>query len=375
MPRRTATLVTSALLLIAMLSVAVLVRVDYAEMSPGPTFNTLGCGKGGREDLEAACEADDDPVLAIADAETYETSGHLNMTTVRVTGVGYRMNMLEAVRGWLSPDSAVVPHGTLYPDDRTAEEVDAENAEEFSRSQESAKVAALTELGYEIPTRTIVSSVIKDSPSEGVLHAGDVILAVDGTEVGEPAEVAELVTRHEAGEDVVFTVVRAEEAEEGEPAGEEPEVTEDVTVTTAAAPDDGRAIVGIQAGTGHVLPFDIEIELADIGGPSAGLMFALGLIDKLTPDDLTGGSFVAGTGTIDLEGNVGPIGGVSMKTLAARERGADFFLTPEENCAAAAADSPDGLTLVKVTTMDDALDALASIRDGDTGSVETCAAR
>lgn len=117
----------------------------------------------------------------------------------------------------------------------------------------------------------------------------------------------------------------------------------------------------------------MDIELADVGGPSAGLMFSLGLIDKLSPEDLTGGAFVAGTGTIDDAGTVGPIGGVTMKTIAARDAGAEFFLTPKDNCAAAAADKPGGLTLIEVADLQGALDALESIRTGDTAALPQCA--
>ncbi|RBM11907.1 PDZ domain-containing protein [Streptomyces sp. PT12] len=362
MPRRTATLLTSTLLLIGLLCAAVLVRVPYAEMSPGPTVNTLG-------------EHDGEPVLNISGEETFESSGHLNMTTVRVTGVNYRMNLLEAVSGWLSDDSAVVPYESIYPEDLSADQVQEQNAEEFTASQESAKVAALEELGYDVGSQTIVAAVAEDSPAQGELHAGDAIVAVDGEEIGEPGEVADLVTRREAGDDVVFTVVPAERAQAAIEAGDElPAETEEVTVSTVAAPDDQRAIVGITAGVSHSFPFEIEIELADVGGPSAGLMFALGLIDRLTEDDLTGGAFVAGTGTIDTEGTVGPIGGVSQKTIAARDAGAEFFLTPEENCSVAAEDVPGGLTLVRVGTLDDALDALADIRAGDTDDLPACEA-
>ncbi|MFC9063915.1 YlbL family protein [Streptomyces harbinensis] len=361
MPRRTATLLTSTLLLIALLTAGVLVKVPYSEMSPGPTVNTLG-------------EYSGEPVLSIEGHETYEATGHLNMTTVRVTGINYRMNLLEAMGGWLAGDRAVVPHRTLYPEDVSADEVEQENAEQFSRSQESAKVAALNQLGIEYTTQTIVDSVVKDSPSEGRLHAGDAIVAVDGTKISDPAQVAEEVTKHTAGEDVVFTIVPAEAAEAARDAGEDlPSRTEDVTITTGTADDDGRAIVGIVAGVAHTFPFTMDIELADVGGPSAGLMFSLGLIDKLSPEDLTGGAFVAGTGTIDDAGTVGPIGGVTMKTIAARDAGAEYFLTPKDNCAAAAADKPGGLTLIEVADLRGALDALESIRTGDTAALPQCA--
>lgn len=210
MPRRTATMLASTLILIALLCAGVLIRVPYSEMSPGPTVNTLGDARG-------------EPVLHISGHKTYPTSGNLNMTTVRVTGADYDMNIVEAVYGWLAHDSVVVPHDTLYPDGKTEEESTQENAEEFSQSQESAKVAALEELKIPVTSRVVVSTVVKDSAAEGVLHAGDVIEAVDGTAVEQPEDVAKLVTKHEPGEDVVFTIIPAKAAAAAEKAGKEPQ--------------------------------------------------------------------------------------------------------------------------------------------------------
>ncbi|WP_405882350.1 PDZ domain-containing protein [Streptomyces sp. NBC_01136] len=361
MPRRTATMLASTLILIALLCAGVFINVPYAEMSPGPTVNTLG-------------QHDGEPVLQISGHKTYPTTGHLNMTTVRVTSADYKMNLVEAVYGWLAHDNKVVPHDTLYPDGKTEQQSTQENAEEFSQSQESAKVAALKELGIPVKSWVIVSTVVKDSPAEGRLHAGDVIKSVDGTAVKAPDDVAKLVTKHKPGEKVVFTVVPAKEQAAAAKAGKTATTTTDVTITTAKSTDSGasRAIVGISAGTDHTFPFSIDIKLADVGGPSAGLMFSLGIVDKLTPGNLTGGKFVAGTGTIDDNGTVGPIGGIELKTIGAREKGAQYFLTPKDNCAAAAKDTPGGLTLVKVNTIDDAMNALKDISSGKTADLPKC---
>ncbi|MET7638362.1 PDZ domain-containing protein [Streptomyces sp. NPDC005438] len=365
MPRRTATMLTSTLVLIVLIAAALLIKVPYAEMSPGPTVNTLG--KHGGE-----------PVLSFPgrdDKRINSTTGNLNMTTVSVTPADYRMHLVEAVAGWLAHDDVVVPYETLYPDDRSASEVDKQNAEEFSQSQESAKVAALRQVGEKVRARVVVSSVVKDSPSQGKLHAGDVIRAVDGQRVNQPQDVRRLVTKHRPGQQVRFTVVPVSKAKAAEKAGKEPPRGDEsrVTVRTAPAPDDRkRAMVGIESGVDHTFPFPIKIKLADVGGPSAGLMFALGIVDKLQKTDLTGGAFVAGTGTIDDEGKVGAIGGIRMKTIAARKAGARYFLTPEDNCATAAKGKPGGLTLVKVDTIEDALDALKGIRDKDSSAIPKC---
>lgn len=354
-------MLASTLMLIALLCAGVFIPVPYAEMSPGPTVNTLG-------------EHDGEPVLHIAGRKTYPTSGHLNMTTVRVTSADYRMNLVEAVYGWLAHDNKVVPHDTLYPDGKTEEQSTQENAEEFSQSQESAKVAALKELDVPVKSWVIVSTVLKGSPAEGRLHAGDVIKSVDGTAVKAPEDVAKLVTKHKPGEKVSFTITPAKAQAAAEKQNRTATEEETVTITTTKSEDGGedRAIVGISAGTDHTFPFTIDIKLADVGGPSAGLMFALGIYDKLTPGSLTGGTFVAGTGTIDDTGKVGPIGGIEMKTVAARDKGATYFLTPKDNCATAARDTPEGLTLVKVDTIGDALGALKDIRSGATADLPKC---
>jgi len=355
MPRRTATLIASTLTLIALLCVALATPTPYSEMSPGPTVNTLGDYGG-------------DTVIQISGRPTYPATGHLNMTTVRVTGADYDMNLVEAVMGWARHDDKVVEHDTLYPQGQTAQQADQENAEEFSQSQDSAKVAALHELHIPVQSRVIVAAVVKGGAAEGTLHAGDVIKAVDGAAVTQADQVAKLVTKHKPGEKVVFDIVRAANVKQKAPP------VEHLTITTRTSHDSGptRAVVGIQAGIEHLFPFTIDIKLADVGGPSAGTMFALGIVDKLTPGSLTGGHFVAGTGTIDDNGNVGPIGGISLKTIGARDKGAQFFLTPADNCEEAAKDVPKGLTLVKVKTLDDAMAALADIKSGDDKALPSC---
>jgi Lon-like protease len=348
MSRRTATLVVSGLLLLALACAVVLSPVPYAELSPGPTYNTLG-------------DHDGKPVIEIEGQPTYPTSGHLNMTTVSVTNKTYDMPLLDALAGWVKDDNDVVLKKSLYPDDKTAAEVERENAEEFSSSQEHAKVAALRASGFTVEMLPIVATVAKDAPALGKLHAGDVILAVDGTPITKPEHIPPAITKHKAGETVVLTVDPADARG----------TRRDIAVVTRAAEDDGRPLVGITPGEMPKFPFKVEIHLEDVGGPSAGLMFALGIVDKLNPEDLTGGKFVAGTGTIDNDGKVGQIGGIQMKTIGAREKGAKYFLTPKANCSAAAQARPDGLTLVQVDTLADALDALKTIRTGQ-GQLTEC---
>ncbi|MFJ8042983.1 PDZ domain-containing protein [Kitasatospora sp. NPDC096147] len=359
MPRRSATMLAATLLLIALLCASVLMKVPYTEMSPGPTYNTLGMQ-----------ENSDKPVIQITGHESYPTSGHLNMTTVQVTGAKYEPSLVSAVVGWLRGDVLVVPHGNVYPEGQTDQEAQQQNAEEFASSEDSAKTAALNQLGIPIGSEVVVNSVVAGGPSDGKLHAGDRIIAVDGTTITSDSQVAELVTKHKPGEDVVFTVLP--KGTDGAAANQADQ--QRITVTTAKAPDSDRAIVGIRPRVNHTYPFKIEIGLQDVGGPSAGLMFALGIVDKLTPTDLTGGKFVAGTGTITDEGRVGPIGGISMKLIAARDKGAQYFFTPADNCAEASKNTPEGLRLVKAETLDSALKSLDLIREGKPDGLPSCTA-
>lgn len=353
-------MLASTVTLIVLLCAVVLIPVPYAEMGPGPTVNTLGSHSG-------------DPVLRISGHPTHHTSGHLNMTTVQVTGKNYRMNLVEALQGWLSGDTSVVSKEVLYPQDKSAKQIQRENAEEFNDSQEHAKVAALKHLDIPVSSSLIVKSVLKGKPAEGRLTVGDTIRTVDGKRVRTPKDVVKLVSAHTPGEGVTFSVVPARKGGKPRSDADDAAHTKQVTVRTVKDPRTGRALVGFTPGSTHSFPFDIDIKLADVGGPSAGLMFSLGLVDRLSSTDLTGGRFVAGTGTIDDQGKVGEIGGIELKTIAAARAGARYFLTPTKNCAAAVKDKPEGLTLVKVGSLDQATHALRAIRSGNTSALHTCA--
>ncbi|MFE2728971.1 PDZ domain-containing protein [Kitasatospora sp. NPDC059327] len=359
MPRRSATMLAATLLLIALLCASVLMKVPYTEMSPGPTYNTLGV-----QDKTGT------PVITITGHESYPVSGHLNMTTVQVTGAKYEPSLVNAVVGWLRDDVLVVPHDNVYPKGQTDADAKRQNAEEFALSEDHARTAALTQLGIPVGNELIVQSVTAGAPAEGKLHAGDRIIAVDGTPVTDAEGVAKAVTKHQPGETAVFTVVpMIKDGNKADPAA----ARTDIAVPTVKSPDTGAAMVGIRPGIRHTYPFQIDIGLQDVGGPSAGLMFSLGIIDKLTPEDLTGGRFVAGTGTIDDAGTVGPIGGISMKLIAAREAGAQYFFTPAANCAEAGKNTPAGLTLIKAETLDGALKSLEQVRGGQTAALPSCA--
>jgi Lon-like protease len=327
---------------VLLISLAALLPVPYVALTPGPTANTLGTVDG-RE------------LITIEGRETYPTAGHLELTTVRVSGgpESSGMNLLRAIRGWIDPEVAVVPIERGYPPNETVEEVEQRTAEEMQLSQQDATAAALRALDIPVASEIAVGSVVEDAPAQGELEAGDVIVSVDGAPAVSPESVRDAVRARRPGDTIIF-LVRRDGAEL------------EVPVVAGPAPDEPEvAAVGITPVVAYSYPFTVEIEVEDVGGPSAGLMFALGIYDKLTPGELTGGDFIAGTGEIDADGEVGAIGGIQQKLVAARDEGATVFLTPAGNCAEAVGAVPDGLRLVRVETLDDAVQALDRIQLGE----------
>ena len=336
MKRRTTTVVVGAALVVALTWLVGSADVPYVQMEPGPTYNTV---------------AADDAVISITGKETSKSEGELLFVTVRVRP---NLTLLEALRGWWQSDSAVVPRELIYPPDKTEKEVEEQNAEEFARSESSAQLAALAELGYQ--ERVAVAKVAEGAPAAGVLKEDDIFVSVDGATVTTTDKLLELIRAKPVGTELTIKVTRDDKPQT-------------VKIKTVAG-DDGTPRIGITPKVVRPHPFTVKIPVEDVGGPSAGLMLSLGIIDKLDPADLTGGKIIAGTGSIDEKGQVGAIGGVPQKLVAAKRDGATYFLTPEANCAEAVANPQEGLTLVEVASLDDALDALKTIREG--GQPQLC---
>lgn len=334
MRSRTWTFLTAGMLAGALLVLAATMPVPLVALGPGPTYDTLSDVSG-------------TPVVGIEGLPTYPTTGHLNMTTVSVTD---RITLFDALGFWASSRDQVVPRSAIFPPDQTDEQVQAKNDADFAASESNAESAALADL--KLPTRVTVGALIANSPAEGKLRAGDTIVAVGGRPVDTPQSLTDALGATKAGQQITVTYERGT-------------VRADTTVVLGANPERDQGLLGI---TPALQPAggQITIKLGDIGGPSAGLMFALAVVDKLTPGDLTGGRFVAGTGTIDGAGAVGPIGGIPFKMRAARDAGATVFLVPDGNCAEAASHDPDGLTLVRVATLADAVAGLDALRAGRT---------
>ena len=323
---------------------AVVLPVPYVILSPGPTLNTLGRGPGGR------------PLIQITGHRTYPTVGHLNLVTVSFQGgPSDSLNVFAALRAWLTPHEAVVPEQELFGPGQTQQQVAREDTQQMTSSQEAATAAALCVLG--IKFASVISVAAKGFPAYGVLRRGDVITAVDGKPVTCKTDAATLIRARAPGAPVSLTVIRTTGGHR---------VTRVFHLKTANL--GGHAVVGVSQN--YVFPFNINIRVGDIGGPSAGLMFALGIVDKLTPINLTDGKFIAGTGEISANGAVSPIGGIQQKMVGARQAGATVFLTPAANCSDAAGAVPAGMRLVKVSTLGGAVTDLKALAAGR--SVPSC---
>ncbi|MCF6475206.1 PDZ domain-containing protein [Nonomuraea sp. MG754425] len=347
MSRRALTLLLAGFLVLALGVVGAFRPVPYVVLSPGPTENTIG-------------DVDKKPVISIKGRQTYPTTGSLNLVTVAYQGgPAAQIDLLTALRGWLDPTVAVVPQETIFAPNRDPKEVEEENVVEMTNSQDAATAAALNELKIPYTVAVGVLSTEKGKPADGKVRKDDEIIAVDGKAAADVTAVQNAVKAHKPGDSVVLTVTRAGEKL-------------DIPLQTVAGPQK-QTIVGLTMQAKFKFPFEVDINVGDVGGPSAGLMFSLGIYDKLTPGELTGGKKIAGTGTIEPTGEVGAIGGIAQKMIGAQDAGATIFLTPPGNCAEAMKAVPDGLRLVKAETLHQAVLALDSLRTGK-GQVPACEA-
>ena len=320
--------------------------VPYVVERPGPTYNTLGQSQGS-------------PVIKVSGRETYPAAGNLDLTTVYVSGgPSSPVSVLSAFSAWLDPSKAVYPEELIYPTGTTKEEAEEQSSVAMTTSQENAVASALNELDIPFGQQLQAAGLSEDSAAAGKVEPGDILKAINGREITSLAVIQEELA---AGKGAAATVVVERDGQQ---------------VTQVITPKDngtGRFILGVMLKYLFTFPFDVEISLEKVGGPSAGLMFSLGIIDTVTPGDLTGGKHVAGTGTITPDGLVGPIGGIGQKMQGARSGGATLFLAPAANCGEVVGNIPDGLHVVKVENLAEARRAVELAGSGgDTSGLPAC---
>lgn len=341
---------------LVLLVVLAFAPAPYVIRTPGPAFDALGTTEVSGEDGDTE-EVD---IISIDGADRLAPeSGSLSVMTVNVTGnPSYQPSWFSLATAWFQPDKDVLPVEAYFPDGVTAEQRTEANVAMMTQSQGTAIAAALTEQGYEFTPELKVMDVFADGPADGILEVGDVIIQAGDREITDFASLQAEPLREEPTEVVVLR--------DGE------EVT--LTVTPTMSEDSENPILGILVQEGFNFPIDVGIELGDVGGPSAGLIFTLATIDLLEAGDLTAGNHIAGTGTMESDGTVGAIGGVRQKVHAAVDIDADYFLAPESNCEEAlSASVADELPIYAIADLDEALQTVAAAGQGDTEEIRTCA--
>ena len=335
--RRVRTLTVAGVLFVVLFLLAVLLPVPYVVLVPGPTYNTLGQDPYSK-----------DPVIVLSGRAARSAGGHLNMTTVQIQSGDVTAG--EALVAWLKGDEIVLPRTAITPPGTSDEQQEKQDTQDFVSSQDSATVAALCELGY--PRGFGVVTVLDDGPSHGVLRPGDQFVTVDGRPAGTSQKLFAITQSLTPGKTVPVVVTRR-----GKPVR---------TQVKVAAPPSGQkgARLGVSVDDTCLAPFSVTIHLENVGGPSAGLMFALAIVDKAGSRDLTGGRFVAGTGEIKPDGSVEPIGGIQLKMIAARRKGATVFLAPAGNCSDVRKATPHGLKVIKVSSLHGAIQDLLALQQG-----------
>ncbi|MGV9792973.1 YlbL family protein [Gordonia sp. NPDC003422] len=342
--RRIATVAVTTLVLVVLLVLGTQVLVPYVALGPGPTLNTLGTAQVKGQDGKVQTL----PIVDIQGAQLDPTTGNLNLTTVSVTD---GLSLFEAMGKWLSGEYALQPRDRIYDPDKTTDQVREENAQQMTGSEDDATAAALRFLNR--PTKLVIGTIVSSGPSSTVLKLGDQVNRVGGTPVVTAEDFDNAVEKAPVGKPLTLDIVR----------NNVPSAVSVIPRSDAREP--GKANIGADGAVVNADPgLKITYSVGDIGGPSAGMMLSLAVIDKLSPGELTHGKFIAGTGTITDTGVVGPIGGITHKTRAARDAGATVFLVPGSNCSEAASDKPDGLELVKVDSLQGAVDSLNALGAG-----------
>jgi len=321
----------------------------YVIEQPGTVFNVLG-------------KQDAGDIISISGAKTYPTSGDLFLLTVGFVGQpGATPSWLEVFRAWNEPKKVVLPIDSIYPPGVKADTNATEQIAMMNDSQQQATASALRQLGYKVASKVNVIAVNKDSPAAGILTANDIVTAVDGKPLENGAALRALVKKNADSKPMKLEVLRA---------------AQKLNLEATPVLIDKTWRLGITITDTYDFPVDVKLKLQSVGGPSGGMMFALGIIDELTPGYLNGGQSVAGTGEIDGNGVVYPIGGIRQKMFGAVDAGATWFLAPEANCDEVVGHIPDGLKVTKVANLNDAVKALNAIAaNPETKSLPQCSAK
>lgn len=336
--------------LIWVLAFAILLVIGFSVPSPyvierpGPVVNTLG---------KIEVDGKTRPVIDIHGAETFEHEGALNLLTVTIVGNP------DKPLGWFSLVPTLFDHtqelrpiNEIFGDDRTAEERQETNRLLMDNSQSTATAAALTALEIPFEAEVLVGAVIPETPAENVLREGDQIMRVDGELVTGSSMLRRVIAEHDPQSEIELTLIREK-------------TPKTVKIVPMRPEGQTRSVVGVLLETSYEFPFEVDIALEQIGGPSAGMMFALGIYEELTEGSLTGGHVISGTGTVDDAGDVGAIGGLSQKIWGAHQSQSELFIMPVANCAHLPQDLPENMQISPVLNTSEAIAAIEAFANGE----------
>ncbi len=324
---------------------ASLVPARYVIHSPGTVINVFG-------------SIQDKAIISVKGAKTFSTTGEFDVLTVYVRGEpGNLPTWAEVIAAYFNSDQVLTPYDSVYSPDEDKSQHDAEVSKMMLDSQRDAIAVALKKSGYVFKSWLAVDAVVAGRPADGVFKPDDIIKAVNSIEPKSLADITDEIGRL-AGKPVTFEIIR-----KGKP--------QTLEVTPVIDPQSGLYRVGLQLNFRYDFPIEVKVNLGDVTGPSAGLTFALGIIDTLDAPSLTDGNKIASTGTISADGSVGAIGGVRLKMKAALDAGAKLMFAPYGNCDEIAGYVPKGLQVVAVKNIDDALAALKTLKKEKTTPTST----
>lgn len=291
-------------------------------------------------------------IISIKDAKTYPINGKLFITSILVTNPDSPVFGAETLVNWAIGPHVVLPKESVYPPIKPAQKIERDSRNEMESSKVTSTAAALRYLGYDFDEVYYVSDIRDYSDAIKKLKIGDVITEIDGKEINQIEEIRTSYAKKSIGDSLLITVERKDKNGKVTPV-----TTRVILVENLDIEEKERPAIGILVGTSARFPIDVDFNLPGVGGPSAGLIFAVGIVEKLTEEDLVRGRKIAGTGTITASGKVGGIGGIEEKMVGASRIGATIFIAPRENCPDIE-HVPKGLKVIPVSTLSEAIEAL-----------------
>ena len=291
-------------------------------------------------------------IISIKDAKTYPINGKLFITSILVTNPDSPVFGAETLVNWAIGPNVVLPKESIYPPIQPAQKIERDSRNEMESSKVTSTAAALRYLGYDFDEVYYVSDIRDYSDAVKKLKIGDVITEIDGKEINQIEEIRTSYAKKSIGDSLLITVERKDKNGKVTPV-----TTRVILVENLDIEEKERPAIGILVGTSARFPIDVDFNLPGVGGPSAGLIFAVGIVEKLTEEDLVRGRKIAGTGTITASGKVGGIGGIEEKMVGASRIGATIFIAPRENCPDIE-HVPKGLKVIPVSTLSEAIEAL-----------------